>query len=290
MKKYLNVSLILIAILTVYSIIVFTIAKNDEKNNEGNIVDKNNGNSQSNDKNNKVPNNKVPEQVKADYNIIVSPKTALSYTNGVWKENKDYNYTNELFDVYVNMEPKGKNYLTYNNSWHIYDEDKKFLDYDGKVFAIKTNKDYYLRNFVNINLNENDKNIITALLTSENITYNYDDITKYKYTYDINRDGAKEDIYFVSNAFSENTIQYNKAFTIGFIKFATSTNVFYKDIRNTDAIYTICNSYLQNIIELNNKIYFITGCSYFNNNGTEHHIYSATGNNVKEELKTSINE
>lgn len=296
MKKYLKVSLILIAILTVYSIIVFAIAnnENDQKDNENNIVDKNNNDKQNNDNNENKDDDSSDsddnkEEVKADYNIIMSPNTLVSYTNGVWKENKDYKYTNQLFDVYVNMEAKGKMFLTYNNEWHIYDENRDFLEYSGDIFAINTTKEYQLRNVVSEDLNANDKNIITALLTSESITHNYDDMLKYKFTYDINSDGTKDDIYFVSNAFTENEDQYNKAFSMGFVKFANSTEIFYEDIRNTDGIYTICNPYLQNIIELNNSLYFITGCTYFNNNGTEHYIYSTTGTTIKEELKTSIN-
>lgn len=298
MKKYLKVSLILIAILTVYSIIVFAIAnKDNNKIDEGNnTIDKENSDKQDgneNDDNNdddSSDGSNDKEPVEADYNVIISPNTIISYSRGKWIENKNFNYTNKLFDIYINMEAKGKKYLTYNNEWHIYDENKSFLQYSGDIFAINTTKEYQLRNVVSEDLNANDKNIIIALLTSESITHNYDDMLKHKFIYDINRDGTKDSIYFISNAFTENEEQYNKAFSMGFVKFANSTDVFYEDIRNTDGIYTICNPYLQNIIELNNNLYFITGCSYFNNNGTEHHIYSTTGTTIKEELKTSINE
>lgn len=295
MKKYLRVSLVLIAILTVYSIIVFIVANNTKEKvpetptntGENNSNGNNNGNKEENPNKEEKPNN---VSLLGDYNIILAPNTIISYKDKKWIENKNLNYSNILFDVYVDMELLGNKYLTYNNNWLIYDENRNFYDYNGELFAINTKKEYKLRNFAYNNLNNNDKNEIISVLTSLNISYNYEDINKYKISYDINRDGVREDIFFISNAFTENESFYNNSFSVGFVKLENETNIFYKDIDDISANYSICNPYLQNILEFDNNLYFITGCAYFSNMGTEHYVYSVNDNKVKQELKTSINE
>lgn len=298
MKNYLKVSIILIAILTVYSIIVFIVANNNKSKelltNENPIIDDNKDKDINDDNNkDKEPNEKEENDsgnLVGDYNIILSPKTIISYKDNKWYENRNLNYTDLLFDVYVDMELLGKKYLTYNNEWYVYDENRNFSDYSGEIFAVNSSKEYRLRNFSYSNLVGSDKTIIANLLKEKEIGYNYEDMIKYKITYDINRDGTRDNLYFISNAFTENESFYNKSFSIGFAVLANETKVFYENIDELDANYSICNSYLQNILEINNNLYFITGCAYFSNQGTQHYIYNVNGTNIKQELKTSINE
>lgn len=280
MKKYINVIIILVVILTIYSCIVYAISKGlDSKNN--------NEPSQ----NNTTPNNEEPKEETPkvnDIDIILSPKSIISYGNNKWFENKDFDYDYTLFDVYVNNESFGSNYLTYNGDWYIYDANKNFKEYDGNVFAIKSSKPYNLLNFVKSELDENDKNIISAFLGSKSIVFNYEDMFKSKIIYDFDRNGIRETLYLISNAFTENEASYNKSFSIAFIHENNKDEAIYENIGDISSVYLICNPYLQNLINIDNSLYVILGCNYFSDKGTEHHLYKVD-NEFTKILKTSIN-
>ena len=167
MKKYLKITIVLLVVLTIYSIIVFAISK---KENEKTPTD---------NPPTQIPSNPTPEKPKEeskedivrknpDYNIIIYPNNIVSYKNGIWAENKGLNTTNLLFDVYVNNNPLGQKYLTYNDKWNLYENNngmKNFINYEGELLAVNTNKPYNLFNYTNTELNDNDKNIISSYLT-----------------------------------------------------------------------------------------------------------------------------
>lgn len=291
MKKYLKITIVLLVVLTIYSIIVFAISK---KENEKTPTD---------NPPTQIPSNPTPEKPKEeskedivrknpDYNIIIYPNNIVSYKNGIWAENKGLNTTNLLFDVYVNNNPLGQKYLTYNDKWNLYENNngmKNFINYEGELLAVNTNKPYNLFNYTNTELNDNDKNIISSYLTENGITYNYEDLTKSKVIYDVNRDGMRDEIYFISNAFTELEDVYNKSFSIGFVKYYNEIEDIFYSVEDFSYNLLMCNSYLQNIIELDGKLYFIVGCTYFSNQGTQHIIYESTSNGINQVLKTSTN-
>lgn len=282
MNKNLKAAIIVIAVLTVYSlgIYIFAAKRNSDK--------KENEETQPKIENiEKKPIDKE-EVFIADYNIVLSPNTIIGYKNNVWKENKKFDYNNVLFDVYVNNEYKDKNYLTYNEVLYVYDQNKNFIDYEGKILAINTQKEYRNINFMTSALNDTDKQVITELLNEKGIIYDYDSIKKTKIIYDINNDGMRDDIYFISNSF-EDSSSSNKAFSFGFIKYYDKREIFYEELKEINDIYLISNPYLQNIIEIENQIYFIVGTELFNDDGTIHHIYKQSGTSLKEVLKTSAN-
>lgn len=291
MKKYLKITIVLLVVLTIYSIIVFAISKEEnEKTPTDNPTPQ-------------KPNNPTPEKPKEeskedivrenpDYNIIIYPNNIVSYKNGIWAENKGLNTTNLLFDVYVNNNPLGQKYLTYNDKWNLYENNngmKNFINYEGELLAVYTNKPYNLFNYTNTELNYNDKNVISSFLNENGITYNYEDLIKSKVIYDVNRDGMRDEIYFVSNAFTELENIYNKSFSIGFVKYYNEIEVIYHSVEDISKSYSICNSYLQNIIEIDGKLYLIVGCTYYSNQGTQHIIYESTSNGINEVLTTSTN-
>lgn len=277
MKKYLKVSLILIIILTVYSIFVFLISKKEEEKPTVPPVDK-------------EPINKVdiPEEKTADYNIVLTPNTIISYIDGSWIENKNLEYANMSFDVYANSESYGKKFLTYNKEWYIYDENRNFSDYTGELFAINTSKQYKVMTYNESILNDDDKVIISTLLDNKQITYNYDNIIKSKVVYDVNKDGIREEIFLITNAFTENINEFNHSFSIGFVRFHNKTEIFYENISDIYSSISICSPYLQNLIELDDQIHFIVGCTYFSTKGTEHYLYSVANNLITEEIKTTL--
>lgn len=291
MKKYLKVTIVLLVVLTIYSIIVFAISKKENKQ------------TPTDNPTIQTPSNPTPEKPKEeskedivkknpDYNLIIYPNTIVSYKNGVWVENKELNTTNLLFDVYVNNNPLGQKYLTYNNKWHLYENNngtKNFINYDGELLAVNTNKEYNLFNFTNSELDDNDKNVISTYLTENGITFNYDDLAKSKKVYDVNRDGMRDEIYFISNAYTELESDYNKSFSIGFVKYYNKTEVIYATIEDFSYNLLMGNAYLQSIIEIDGKLHLIVGCSYYSNQGTQHIIYESTSNGINKILTTSTN-
>lgn len=289
MKEYIKIIVILLVVLTVYSTIVFAISK--KENNIGENPTPQNPNTPTIEN----PQKETKEDLvrkNPDYNIVIYPNSVVSYKNGIWAENKDLKTNNLLFDVYVNYNPLGQKYLTYNNKWNLYENNngmKNFVNYEGELLAVNTNKQYNLYNFTISNLDENDKNVISSYLTENGITFNYDDLTKSKVIYDINRDGLRDEVYLISNAFTELERNYNKSFNIGFVKYHNKTDVIFSVIEDISKNYSMCNSYLQNIIEIDGKLYLIVGCTYFSNQGTQHIIYESTSNGFNRVLTTSTN-
>lgn len=281
MKKNFSIIIILFVVLSLYTIIVITFSKNPNNNS---TIDPGVNN----------PNNIQQEKPKEEENaidILLSPNTIVSYSNNKWFENKKLKYNNVLFDVFVNNEAYGDNYLTYNSVWYIYDQHKNFKDYNGNVLAIKTKKSYNLINFVNSKLDENDKKIITAFLENKNITFNYEQIKKSKIIYDFNHDGFRESLYIISNAFSENEYEFNKSFSFIFLNKTTGeNNIVYETQKDISANYLICNPYIHNMLNIENKTIVVAGCNYFSNGGTEHHLYELQNQDFIRVLKTSINQ
>ena len=99
----------------------------------------------------------------------------------------------------------------------------------------------------------------------------------------------RDEIYFISNAFTELEDVYNKSFSIGFVKYYNEIEDIFYSVEDFSYNLLMCNSYLQNIIELDGKLYFIVGCTYFSNQGTQHIIYESTSNGINQVLKTSTN-
>lgn len=290
MKNYIKVGGILIAVLTVYSICIYIIAA--KRNNKQNEESKQNNSSEiEKDKNSNNNPISTPNDIEldGDLNIIITPNTKIAYSLGMWQENPNFKHNNMLFDIYVDGQKYQNKYLSYDGNWHIFDNNKNFLDYDGNFLAVNAKKEYKNINFFSSELNESDKNNITLFLNEKGITYNYDELSKTKVIFDLNKDGVRDEIYFVSNAFVENQLSYNKAFTIGFVKYYHKNEVFLEIVDNLENIYDIPNSYLQNILEIDGQTYFIVGNQYFSDNGVYHSIYRYVDTSLIEVLKTSAN-
>lgn len=287
-KNYLKITAILIAIMTIYSIAIYIIAAKRNENKQETNKDKVTEPDKNSEADKNTNDEKKEEVISGDYNIIISPNTILSFKDGKWYENSNLKYNDKLFDVYVNNEYINKLYLSFSDGWYIFDSNKNFIDYEGKVLAINTSLEYRVVNYLTSELNINDQSNITSVLNDKGITTNYDELKKSKIVFDINKDGMRDEIYFVSNSFGEESSS-NKAFSLGFVKYYDKTEIFYDVVNSVENIYEISNPYLQNIIEIDNETYIIVGSEYYSNEGTEHYIYKISNSTIKEVLKTSIN-
>lgn len=289
MKNYVKVAAILVAVLTIYSIVIYAIAGN--KNSNENKEKEKNQEHQKYEENilDKEDNKNESENLIGDYNIILSPNTIISYINGSWKENKNFKYQDKKFELYINNDNYGFKNLTYSDSWKFFDENRNFLDVEDKFLAINTNLEYINYNVNNAEINDSDKITISTFLEEKGITFEYEQLNITKFIVDVNNDGIRDDMFFISNAFVENESNFNKSFAFGFIKYYDKLEEFYNVNDKLEEVYKIGNPTLQNILKINDKIYYIISVEYFSDKGTEHIIYKLENNILKKELKTSIN-
>lgn len=287
MKNHLKVGAILIAILTVYSIIVYVIAANkaEKEKPDNNVTEKPQDETNKIDENNQQP----PKDLVGDYNVILSPNTIISYVNGTWQENPKFKYENQLFDVYIGSENVGFNYLTYSAGWKVFDSNRNFLEINDNIFAMNTKLEYHNFNVTKSEINDIDKNTISEFLNSKNITFDLEKANLNKYVIDVNFDGIRDELFFVSNAFTESEESFNKAFSFGFVKYYNKTEEFYNVTEEISEAFKIGNPTLQNIIKINDNIYYIVSVEYFSNKGCEHIIYKLNNDVLVKELKTSTN-
>lgn len=276
MKQYIKVIVILTIILTIYGVCLFIFSnKRDQSKLPNNPVE-------NHDK-------KVPTESDLISNIVLSPKTFLMYKNGRWMENNKLDINNVLFNVYVNNESYGDNYLSNADRWYIYDSNKSFKDFDGDILGINGDYSYSVQKFFVSEIAEEDNSVIKSFLDSKSLTYNFDKLITFKYVFDINQDGSRDNIYAVSNAFNEDKDLFNKAFSFVFVSGLNENKVIYERVEELSSLYLICVPQLRNIIDLDNQRNMIVGCTYYSEIGTEHIIYNILNNEFNEVLKTNIN-
>ncbi|MBQ4583940.1 MAG: hypothetical protein IJA94_03545 [Bacilli bacterium] len=288
MKKYFKISLILVIVLSLYATLVYFVANEDNKTPNNPIIDSGNNNNDNNEDKPSGFDKEDQDNDVIDINILLSPNRIISRRNGIWEENKNLKYNDVLYDVYIDSQNIGQKYLMYNKKWYIYDEQRNFIDYSGNVLAIKTDKEYKVINVSKSPLNEIDKNNIISILENKQISYNYDLIVKEKVVYDINADGIREEIIFISNAFTENVNDFSNTFSIGFIKYPTKNEIFFEYIDDILNSTSICLPSIQNLVKFENDLHLIVGCTYFSERGTQHNIYRIFNDTLREELKTNI--
>lgn len=293
MKKYTNVIIILLVVMTLYTIMVVAVSKNENKNKDKDKDSQNNPTNPNNPNNPNDPNqggSDPKEDNKSVSYIIMSPNTIISYSNGKWSEKKNYDYVNKQFDVYDETGKLGNYQLQKSNDkWHVKDASNNFIDYTGNLFAITGDYEYNNIDYLKEDLKESDEQNIRSYLDSKGITYDYNEISKTKIVIDINNDGIREDLYAITNAFTDSPDLFNKVFSVVFVKSISNTASIYENIMEIEKSYQSCVPYISNIISINNEKNVILGCTHFSDNGTEHIVYKILDNKYILQLKTSIN-
>lgn len=217
--------------------------------------------------------------------IILTPKTLIKYQNGIWKEDLKLDWDNQTFDVYTRTEQFKNHYLGYNAStWVIKDANNNFKNYEGDMLAIKSDYDYQILRPFEAELDYNDQVIISKLLTAKDLIFNYDKLSIIKETIDLNRDGIRESIYVVTNAFTSDSASFNKIFGFVFVHDNNENIIIYENIKEIKDLYEVCFPKVQNILELGGKRHIILSCTYYSEIGYDHYIYKATESKFIPEL------
>lgn len=262
-KKNIKIAIILVAVMFAYFIAILIIAssrnsKAEEKEKEKTPVK---------EPVIEEPPEEIPEVTEGDYTLIFDDKIYLSYKDRVWYEYKDFEYVNRLVDVYIDNSLFGNYFLGYGDRWSIYDADRDFKDYDGDFMGVYSNienPDIRVLNVQASDFNSEDDSTMINYLNDKGLTFDYNDIIKIKYIIDVDRDGLRDTIYFVTNAFTDSTNSYTKAFAYAFVKYANNKEeTFYNYEENMDSILTMASPSLQTVVEIDGYYYFIVKKSFY---------------------------
>lgn len=248
MKKYIKLIVILVIIMSFYSVGVVIVAKRNGKVEKLPLND---------DTQNNEDDDKQQEIVsQGDYVFVLDSKLYLNYKDGSWYEYEDFDYSEKKFDVYINNIKFGNYSLNYGGKWYIIDDDRNYIDYDGSFMAVYSNMNYSINPVVSNQFDIVDQSNVNSFLSDLNITFSYNDISKSKILYDINKDGMKDIVYFVSNAFSDDDGSSNNAFAYVFVKDAAGKEtVIYSYKDSTDNLLSMSNPSFGNIVEIDGKEY-----------------------------------
>lgn len=226
---------------------------------------------------NKKKNNKVNNYI----NLAVGNDALFVYKNKEWRNITTSNratYNWYLYDIYDEFEQLGKYYLIYSGVWNLIDDDKNKVNLDfANKLGISSDFKYNVKSFNKKNngidsyisdvLSKYD--IITTNLTVNNII-----------SIDIDNDSVEEQIYTISNAFSED--DNTKAFGFIFLVDNNKINIIYEKVYEDNSLDNVCKPYVSNILELDNKNYLMINCSYYSNLGKDVILYRYKNEKFKE--------
>lgn len=247
MKKYIKLITVLVIVMSIYTVGVVIISKRN-----GKIEQKPSENNLEKDKENSTK----EEVVQGDYVFALESQVYLNYKDGEWYEYPQFDYANKPFDVYVDNSLLGKYNLNYGGRWYIYDDRSNYIDYDGLFMAVYSNMNYSVVPTVVNQFDIVDQSNVNSFLSGLNITFDYNNIFKSKVLYDVNKDGLKDTIYFVSNAFQDEIGIYNSAFAYVFVKYATGdVKTFYSFKKSVDDLMSMSNPSFGSIIDIDGKQY-----------------------------------
>lgn len=228
---------------------------------------------------------------KPSADIVVDNSVIFKYTKKKWELVEEYDYSDynwNKFNVYQEQELLGKLSL-YTNDGKIY----LFEESGGERTPIKVVGDsVFLGGKVNTefitfekeDVTNEDKKYISKVLSHYKVSieeqnkYTY----RYKVSYDYDNDGKKEDMFIVSNMFSDEEIENTYSFI--FINNDGKTKMLYNKVYNGNMNMGGCYAYLYGLVKIEkSKVpQIITKCSYYSVNlKNEYGLYQFDDNNYE---------
>jgi len=181
--------------------------------------------------------------------LIVGNNTVWSYSNKKWHNVKDSNEIStfdwEKFSVSVDGKKLGKKYLVFSDKWYLFDNNKKAVNYVGKLFAYKSNNNMNLLDF---EINPiTDFTYVNEVLSNLNIS-TLDFAVSNIVSVDFDNDGVDEDFYIISNSFITDPIP-DKYFSIVFMVKDNNIYLLYNNTNIKD-VYSGCIPYIDAFINV----------------------------------------
>lgn len=228
---------------------------------------------------------------KPSANIIVDNKVMFKYSKKEWKlvEEKDYSkYNWNKMTVYEEGENIGNLSIFSNEGkWYLFEEK------NGSRTPIKAVGDsIYIGGKINTkfikfekeDVNSTDIKYIHKVLDyykvdrEEQNNYTY----RYKVSYDFDNDGKKEDMFVVSNMFSDKPVE--KSYSFIFINNDGRTKMIYNKLYNSNMNLGGCYAYLYGLIQVEKSDVpqIVTKCSYYSVTlDNEYGLYQFNRNNYE---------
>jgi len=157
------------------------------------------------------PNVNEPLEKKGQY-ISINNISNILFDNGNFKKVNANNLNNNQVNAYINGNYIGTYYLKKGRIWNLFDENDKYINYDGKLLVNSTNLNMIVRNIEKVNITDNELQYLESLLDKDikldELMYNEMVIV------DLDNNGYKDKIVYVSNLDSneERDLYYNVIF------------------------------------------------------------------------------
>lgn len=218
--------------------------------------------------------------------IIIGNQTIWNYKKRKWTTISNNSQIEKLnwkkYNIYLNNEKAGDYYLWHSDKWYTFDNQKKAINLDGDILAIKS--DNNIKVYPLIEEEITDFTLVNKILEENQITDNQELTTKYRISIDFDNDGSKEYFYVISNIFPEKS-NPDSIFSIVFMEKDNKTYMIYKDITSNKS-FNSCKPYFTGFLDVNNdnKAEFILSCASYSVSKTTNSLYSFT----KDEFKILI--
>lgn len=209
-----------------------------------------------------------------DYYLIINPNTIIKHEEGEFKQVTSTNVVeNESFQVYINQEKVG-NYKMRNfkNNWY-YIEDNNVNHRINESFFATSNQKISLLSFEKEELNNEDYEKISSMLSELDIPNNRENTFGEKIIIDLDSDNVQETIYAVNYKYKKD----NEESEINLVILNKNGKLSVIDKKNMDKNVPVfdCTKKVDTLIDINNdqKYEIITSCMYFDRIGTCHDLY-----------------
>ena len=224
-----------------------------------------------------------------DIKLALGEQTIFIYEDEEWK-----NITPVDIERYDWIEYRVYDNNKYVNKYQIKSSDKGFLLFDENrdpynitsysLLGISGNKRENVINKDKYKEEIKDQNIKEFLSTKG---FKEEDLTtSIKYSYDLDGDHKKENIYVVSNMYSSNFIN-NKVFSYIFYEKDGIFSVIHEGRTSITSQYLLCFGDVRNIVDLDNDANYeiVTSCSYNSARKEKYSLFGLENNEYKELVK-----
>ena len=192
---------------------------------------------------------------------------------GIYSKKDLKSCSGKKFNVYVDNSYFGRYKIFYDDKWYLYKNNNTPVNYEEEnMLALSGSIKYKIADFSTHDID--DTTYVKKVLKENNLSEDSPLTYSYYIDFDLNNDGVIERIYTISNKFPYEdigNISFGYIFTVKDGKII----YLYKDKKEIDDIYSGCNPYISNFIDVDedNKFEVIVGCSYYSVEGTRYNLY-----------------
>ena len=221
---------------------------------------------------------------KNDTILIVGDNTIWSFKDEKWLKITANSSINKLnwkeYNVYIDNKKIGDYFLWHSDKWYIFDDDRKAINYDGKLFAYKANNNIDVLDYEVVNIDSEDS-YINSVLEENNISLDSEFSSKYKTIMDFDNDGVSEVFYVISNAFLMGSSP-DRLFSIVFMVKDEKIYYIYNDVRVNNTL-NVCKPFFNTFLDINkDKTYeMILSCGRYSVEGQIDMLYQYKDNEFK---------